>query len=35
MFERTCDPNVNYFIDPVGNRELSEYTSTDGAKFRY
>ena len=34
VFERTVDRNVNYFIEAVGNRDLSEYTSTDGAKFR-
>jgi integrase len=34
VFERTVDRNVNYFIESVGNRDLSEYTSTDGAKFR-
>jgi len=34
IFERTVDRNVNYFIEAVGNRDLSEYTSTDGAKFR-
>ena len=33
-FERTVDRNVNYFIEAVGNRELSDYTFTDGAKFR-
>ena len=25
---------MNYFIEAVGNRDLSDYTSTDGAKFR-
>ena len=34
VFERTVDRNVNYFIEAVGNRDLSDYTSTDGAKFR-
>ena len=34
VFERTVDRNVNYFIESIGNRDLSEYTSTDGAKFR-
>ncbi len=34
VFERTVDRNVTYFIEAVGNRDLSEYTSTDGAKFR-
>ena len=34
VFERTVDRNVNYFIESVGNRDLSDYTSTDGAKFR-
>ena len=34
VFERTVDRNVNYFIESVGNRDLTEYTSTDGAKFR-
>ena len=34
VFERTVDRNVNYFIEAVGNRDLSDYTSIDGAKFR-
>ena len=34
VFERTVDRNVNYFIEAVGNRDLSDYTSTDGARFR-
>ena len=34
VFERTVDRNVNYFIEAVGNRDLSDYSSTDGARFR-
>lgn len=34
VFHRTVARNIRYFVEAVGNRDLSEYTSTDGAKFR-
>ena len=34
VFERTVDRNISYFIESVGNRDLTQYTTTDGAKFR-
>ena len=34
VFERTVDRNISYFIESVGNRDLTQYTSTDGARFR-
>ncbi|MDP6164833.1 MAG: integrase, partial [Gammaproteobacteria bacterium] len=34
VFERTVDRNVDYFVTAVGNKDLGNYSSTDGARFR-
>lgn len=33
-FKRIADRNIEYVTEAIGNKDLSEYTSTDGAEFR-
>lgn len=34
VFKRIAERNIEYVVDAIGNKDLSEYTSTDGATFR-
>ena len=34
VFERTVERNTSYLIEAIGNRDLDEYTSSDGGVFR-
>ena len=34
VFQRIAERNIEYVADAIGNKDLSEYTSTDGALFR-
>lgn len=34
VFNRIAERNIEYVTDAIGNKDLSEYTSTDGAAFR-
>ncbi|MDP6968861.1 MAG: integrase [Gammaproteobacteria bacterium] len=33
-FQRIAERNIEYVAEAIGNKDLSEYTSTDGAAFR-
>ena len=33
-FYRVAERNIEYVVDTIGNRDLSQYSSTDGAAFR-
>jgi hypothetical protein len=34
IFHSIAKPNIEYAIDVIGNKDLGEYTTTDGASFR-
>ena len=34
IFHRIAQRNIEYAIDVIGNKDLAEYTTTDGASFR-
>lgn len=34
VFQRTTERNIDYIVEAIGNRDLSDYSTIDGAKFR-
>ncbi|MCP4881858.1 MAG: tyrosine-type recombinase/integrase [Gammaproteobacteria bacterium] len=34
IFQRTTERNIDYIVEAIGNRDLSDYSTIDGAKFR-